>query len=292
MAGLAFVLSIQQPCSSVFIVPLLSKNSYIMEQNNNYLGKADISAGQNSASNEQLLTPPPEQRVENNPYKELEDGLKGFFGDDFDLSDSFSQETLMHHLYINKEQNRRLAEAFERDPRLAQMLIDMIEGKRNAHSAVARYFGRQFVEMDENSPEYKEMLVADEERKAEAVRLAEERREYENNLQESLPVIESFCEEQGYNPSQFMDDVWEQIVFPILAGKYSKEVCTALDHALTYEKDVEDAFAAGDIKGRNTNILRMKEDFGDGMPKGLNSVAPDTEIKRNRNSLIEKALNA
>lgn len=64
------------------------------------------------------------------------------------------------------------------------------------------------------------------------------------------------------------------------------------DHALTYEKDVEDAFAAGDIKGRNTNIQRMREDFGDGMPKGMSSVAPNIEARRKRNSLLEKALNA
>ena len=40
------------------------------------------------------------------------------------------------------------------------------------------------------------------------------------------------------------------------------------------------------------NIMRMKEDFGDGLPKGVASVSPVVEPKRKRNSLIEKALNA
>ena len=136
------------------------------------------------------------------------------------------------------------------------------------------------------------MMLADEERKNEVMRLANDRREYEANLEASMPVIESFCNENGYDPSDFMDNVWEKLVFPILAGRYTSDVCTALDHAITYEKDVEDAFAAGDIKGRNANIRRMKEDFGDGLPKGMNSVAPDIERKRPRNSLLEKALNA
>ena len=135
-------------------------------------------------------------------------------------------------------------------------------------------------------------MMADEERKEELIRLANDRHEYEKNLEDSIPVIENFCKEKGYDASDFMDDVWDCLVFPILAGKYSNDVCVALDHALTYEKDVEDAFVAGDIKGRNMNIQRMKEDFGDGLPKGMNSVAPDTEIKRKRNSLIDKALNA
>ena len=66
-------------------------------------------------------------------------------------------------------------------------------------------------------------------------------------------------------------------------------LCANLNHG---EKDVEDAFAAGDIKGRNTNIQRMREDFGDGMPKGMSSVAPNIEARRKRNSLVEKAVNA
>ena len=218
--------------------------------------------------------------------------LNEFFGGNFDIADSLSQDLLLRHLEMNREQNERLALMLERDPRLAQMLVDIIDGKRGAHSAVARYFGRGFVNVDEESPEFEEMMLADEERKEEIMRLANDRREYEANLEASMPVIESFCKEKGYDPSDFMDDIWEKLVFPIMAGKYTADVCTALDHAITYEKDVEDAFVAGDIKGRNANIRRMKEDFGDGLPKGMSSVAPDLERKRPRNSLIEKALNA
>lgn len=218
--------------------------------------------------------------------------LKKIFGEDFDISDKFSQELLLQHLNVNKQQNERLAEVLERDPRMAQLLTDVINGKRNAHSAMARYFGNSLMTLDEDSPEFEEIMLADEERKEEVMRLANDRHEYEKNISESIPVIEAFCNSKGYDASDFMDQVWESLVFPIMAGKYTNEVCVALDHALTYEKDVEDAFAAGDIKGRNTNIQRMKEDFGDGLPKGMNSVAPETETKRRRNSLIDKALNA
>ena len=218
--------------------------------------------------------------------------LKKIFGEDFDISDKFSQELLLQHLKVNKEQNERLARILERDPRLAQLLMDVINGKRKAHSAMARYFGNSFMTFDEDSPEFEEIMLAEEERKEEMMRLANDRHEYEKNISESVPVIESFCAAKGYDVSEFMEKVWESLVFPILAGKYTNDVCVALDHAITYEKDVEDAFAAGDIKGRNTNIRRMKEEFGDGMPKGMNSVAPDTDVKRKRNSLIDKALNA
>ena len=227
-----------------------------------------------------------------NPMANLEQGLKRIFGDKFDIHDELSQGLLLRHLAVNREQNEKLAEVLERDPRLAQMITDMIEGKRNAHSAMARYFGTSMMRVDEESPEFEEIMLADEERKQEVMRIANDRREYERNLEESLPVIEQFCAERGYDASEFMDNVWEQVVFPIMAGKYTVDVCTALDHAITYEKDVADAFEAGNVKGRNMNIQRMKEDYGDGLPKGMSSAAPDMEDRPQRNSLIEKALKA
>ncbi len=235
---------------------------------------------------------PASQDVPEVPFAYLDMGLKKIFGEEFSIDDRMSQDLLLNYLFQNRKQNERLKDVLSSDPRLAQLLLDMINGKRHATGAVARYFGRSLVELDENSPEYMEMLEADEERMMEAASIANDREEYENNLRESKPVIDAFCSERGYDPAEFMDQVWEKIVFPIMAGKYTADVCTALDHALTYEQDVEDAFAAGDIKGRNTSIMRMKQDFGDGLPKGMSSVAPAAGQRRKRNSLIDKALNA
>ena len=282
-------MAFQQPCGAVGVVSLPSKKINTMEQN---LKNVNNVTGENLPVNEKnqgdVLLP----QDEGNRYAYLEKGLKDFFGEDFDISDELSQDLLLQHLSVNREQNNKITEMLERDPRMAQLLTDVISGKRNAHSAMARYFGNSLMMVDEDSPEFEEIMMADEERKEEIVRLANDRREYEKNLVESIPVIEEFCKAKGYDASEFMDKVWDSVVFPILAGKYSNDVCVALDHAITYDKDVEDAFAAGDIKGRNTSIQRMKEDFGDGLPKGINSVAPDTEVKRKRNSLIDRALNA
>lgn len=262
-----------------------------MEQNFMNLKNGPLYNENESAYAERPHVPAWQNEAES-PHAYLNMGLKRIFGEDFSIDDRMSQDLLLNYLFQSRKENERLKDVLESDPRLAQLLLDMINGKRNASGAVARYFGRSLMELDENSPEYQEMLQADEERQMEAARLANDREEYESNLRESRPVIEAFCNEHGYDVAEFMDKVWENIVFPIMAGRYTTEVCTALDHALTYEKDVEDAFAAGDIKGRNTNIMRMKGDFGDGLPKGMSSVAPATEPKRRGNSLIEKALNA
>lgn len=234
-----------------------------------------------------------QQQVQTPQYEVLEEGLRRMFGANFDIGDEKTQMLLLEYMRENQEQNEKLAIALERDPRLSQMLADMVDGKRNAHSAMARYFGRRFMDFQEGTPEYEEMLLADEERRNEMMQAANDRREYEENLQQSRPVIEGYCKEQGYDPTEFLELAWERLVLPILSGKYTAEVCRALDYALRYEQDVEDAFAAGDIKGRNTNIQRMRQDFGDGMPKGIASVAPDiAPPKQRRNTLIEAALEA
>lgn len=226
-------------------------------------------------------------------FSELDAGLKNLFGPDFSLYNKESQQLLLQHLKINKEQNERMSYALERDPRLSQMMADIMDGKRNAHSAMARYFGSSIMNVREGTPEYEEMMLADEERREEVLRIAKDRHEYEENLENSRPVIERFCSERGYEPAEFMEVAWESLLLPILSGNYSYELCTALEHAVNYEQDVEDAFAAGDVKGRNTSISRMKEDFGDGMPKGLSSAAPDTApVRKHSNSLIDKALEA
>lgn len=234
-----------------------------------------------------------QQQVQTPQYEVLEEGLRRMFGANFDIGDEKTQMLLLEYMRENQEQNEKLAIALERDPRLSQMLADMVDGKRNAHSAMARYFGRRFMDFQEGTPEYEEMLLADEERRNEMMQAANDRREYEENLQQSRPVIEGYCKEHGYDPTEFLELAWERLVLPILSGKYTAEVCRALDYALRYEQDVEDAFAAGDIKGRNTNIQRMRQDFGDGMPKGIASVAPDVAPpKQRRNTLIEAALEA
>ena len=128
-------------------------------------------------------------------YAGLESGLKEIFGEEFAIADAESQRMLLDYLERVTTQNEKLTAILERDPRLAQLFLDLVNGKRNAHSAVARYYGRSLMEPEEGTLEYEEMMSADEERQQEAVRLANDRKEYEENLSVSLPVIEDFCRE-------------------------------------------------------------------------------------------------
>lgn len=291
------------PCSCIsFADEILNKFIMYQEMENNRqmepaaYGEQPLQAqAQNSQAAMPQAMPQQEARPQSNvgQFDELNEVLQSLFGAGFSIENPETQRLLIKHLRGNREQNELLAEALGRDPRMAQMLADVVEGKRNAHSAMARYYGRKFMDYDEGTPEYEEMLMADEERREEVIRLAQDRKEYEENLEASEPIISDFCKQRGYDPSDFLEAVWERLVLPILSGTYTAEVCGALDNAINYEQDVEDAFAAGDIKGRNTSIQRMKENFGDGMPSGMTSVAPPVTNKpRRTNTLIDAALEA
>lgn len=248
-----------------------------------------------NAPNEQLQQPMVSPNVggTGQQFGELNEVLKSLFGAEFSIENPESQRLLIKHLHDNREQNELLAEALGRDPRMAQMLADVVDGKRNAHSAMARYYGRKFMDYGEGTPEYEEMLMAEDERREEVTRLAQDRMNYEENLEASQPVIQQFCQQRGYDPSDFLEAAWDRLVLPILSGNYTAEVCGALDNAINYEQDIEDAFTAGDVKGRNTSIQRMKENFGDGMPSGMTSAAPPVSNKpRRTNTLIDAALEA
>lgn len=204
--------------------------------------------------------------------------------------DESAAELLTNYITGNKEQRNKLAEALQNDPRLAQMLADIVSGKRGAANSMVRYFGKDFLSAEEGSPEFDEIQAAEEERKKEMEALEASQQEYSNNLEKSIPVVEEWCKEKGYEMDEFLDKVWQQVISPIMSGSYSREVCDFLDKGLNYDKDTKDALDAGVVQGRNENINKMREERGDGLPKGITTAAPVTERKKEKSPLISAAL--
>lgn len=176
---------------------------------------------------------------------------------------------LAEYIGKNNEQSSKLAEALSKDPRLAQALADVANGKSGAAAALVRYFGKDFLSAEEGSPEAEELNKAEEDRKKEIENDNLSKKEYDDNVSNSIPIITAFCEQKGYDPDEFLGNVWEGIVAPIFTGMYTPDLLDRLDKAFNYDKDVSDAMTAGEVKGRNTKINKMKESEGDGLPKGL-----------------------
>lgn len=200
---------------------------------------------------------------------------------------------LMDDLGARDDEKQKLVDAINQDPRIAQLLSDIATGKRSAAGSFARYFGKDFLSAEEGSQEYEDIMAAEQERKAEVEAMAENERMYKQNIDQSVPIIEKFCSDRGINQDEFLSNVWDRMISPIMQGMYTEELLTMLDNALNYEKDVNDAMKAGEVKGRNTNIAKMRSDkVGDGMPSGMTSVQQPQVKKPRRKSIVDEALEA
>lgn len=191
------------------------------------------------------------------------------------------------------EMNERIVGALADDPRAAQAFSDIVNGERKPGAAIVRYFGKSLMDAEEGSPEYEALMKSDEEFFNERDAAKRAREEQNASAVAFFDAFESYLEAQGLDKQKYMDAVYAEVIMPSLELKVDEKLFARLVKAVDYDKDVEDAFSAGEVKGRNTNIHEMRAKVDDGLPKGLSSQAVMVEQpKRKVNSLIAKALNA
>ena len=190
----------------------------------------------------------------------------------------------------DREMNERLVQAFENEPRLAQVFMALLNGEKGAAYEFARNFGREFATAEEGTPEYEQFLAGENARKEEIAKAEEAKALLDKNLDDSDAVIEAYCKENNLDADKFREEI-DVLLMPIMDGVLTMEACKILDKGLHYDKDTQDAYDAGVVEGRNTNINAMRDDRGDGLPKNFAS-QQIVEKPRKRNSLIEAALNA
>lgn len=198
-------------------------------------------------------------------------------------------QTVVERAKKDKEMNDRLVNAFQKEPRLAQVFMDLVDGKRSAANGFARYFGKDFAGYEEGTPEYEDFMAGEEERLAEVAKAEEAKALLDKNLDESDDVIDRYCEEHKIDSEEFRAKI-DELLMPIMDGIITPATCEVLDRAINYNKDTKDAYDAGVVEGRNTNINAMRDDRGDGLPKGLGSQSVAEPKKKPRNGLIADAL--
>ena len=206
--------------------------------------------------------------------------------------DEGSAGMLSDYVQRNIDDKKKFSEAIQKDPRLAQVFADVVSGKRSAGAALARYFGKDLLNAQEGTAEYDEIIAAEKERMDELEKSLEKKRKFDANVEKSMPLLEAKCKAAGIDCDEFCTKVWDEVIFPVMEGNYDV-IFDVMQRGFNYDKDVKDAMAAGETKGRNTRINQMRDNRGDGMPKNMNSatMVPDKKKVR-RNPLIEAALEA
>ena len=203
------------------------------------------------------------------------------------------EQMALDYIKEQVEMSNRMAEKIAEDPRLAQVFADVVAGTRKPGAALARYFGKNILAAEEGTPEYEELVKADEEYWNELNAAEKMKEEQGANAAAWFDALEQYCEKNGLDKDVYIPKIEDMVIIPSLDLVISDELFARLVKAVDYDKDVEDAFAAGEVKGRNTNIHEMRARVGDGMPKGLSSQgAPVEKPKKPMNSLLAKALNA
>lgn len=189
--------------------------------------------------------------------------------------------------------NSKMVEALSENPEFAQAMSDVVNKRSNGLTALARYFGKDFLSLEEGTPEYEEMSAANAEWENERNTARKAAEEFDKAMEKSQEEINAHCASKGIDPEAYQDKIETEFILPIFSGNISQELLLKLDKAMDYDKDTEDAFAAGQVKGRNENINKLRVQPTDGLPKGLGTQAQVQNMpKVRRNRLIEDALNA
>lgn len=203
------------------------------------------------------------------------------------------EEMALEYIKEQKAMNDRLVEALGDDPRMAQALAEMMHGGKGAASIV-RYFGKSFLDAEEGSPEYEEVMKADKEFLDNKAKAEKNLQDFDNKAAEFFKAFVAYCERKNLNADVYKMRILDELMIPVMDWVATDEVFDRLVNAVDYNKDVEDAFQAGEVKGRNMNINELRARPSDGLPGGLGShgVPVQNEIPRKRNSLIAAALEA
>lgn len=220
------------------------------------------------------------------PEKKFEDEEELFGQIDDDLA--ASEEEIGKY----KEREGKLAGIVGKDPRAAQFLSDMANGK-DPWLAVLERLGIDGVSDLLNNPEKQEEYAEANRKYVE--RIAKEKslgEEYETNFAESMKLLEQMQTERGLSDEQIDNamDLVMKITNEAIMGKFTPETIDMALKAINHDAEVEAARAEGEVAGKNAKIdeTLRKPKAGDGLP-AMGGANNGPAHKRSKGSLVDYA---
>lgn len=186
--------------------------------------------------------------------------LAGRINDDYDDYES--------QLSGYRENEKKITDLFNSDPRSASFMIGWSEGADPAVELV-RQFGTDIKEAIDD-PERQEAIAAANKEYLERVAKSKELEEqYQANIAESLKHIDELQAKNGLTDEQ-VDAAMAlilQIANDAVVGKFTPETIEMAMKAINHDADVTEASYEGEVRGRNTKIdeTLRKRQSGDGV---------------------------
>lgn len=194
------------------------------------------------------------------------------YADDEALFGQIDEDYANYDKQLSDYQDResRLTDMFSRDPRSAQFITDMAQGK-DPWLAVIERLGIDGITDIMNDPAKQEEYA--EANKKYIERLAKEKElgeEYDKNLAESMATLERIQQERQLG-DETVDAAMElimKIANEAILGKVTPETVDMALRAVNHDADVENARTEGTVAGRNAKINEQlrKQKSGDGLP--------------------------
>lgn len=182
------------------------------------------------------------------------------------------EEEMQSRLNRLTESDKKMSEVFQKDPRFAQMLIDINDGEDPVVS-----FYHHFGDIMEMDLEDEEVLDRVRQANAERVRKAQEdaesqarwEEEREANFEKTNTIVAKFLKDNKLSDED-IDGILEsvnEITEAGISGLMTEEVLSLIHKARMYDKAVEEARNQGLTDGRNQRIALSKaRQKGDGLP--------------------------
>jgi len=191
-----------------------------------------------------------------------DEALFGQINDDYDEYDN--------QLSGYKERESKLTDMFTRDPRSAQFITDMAQGKDPWTSLINRIGIDGVKEMLDDPTKMDEFAASNKEY---VDRIAKEKgleEEWEKNMKSTLSMFEQKQQELGLTDEQIdaVADYVKEITNDAVIGIIKPETVDMILKAINHDADIEAASAEGEVRGKNAKVeakLR-KPQRGDGTP--------------------------
>lgn len=214
-----------------------------------------------------------------------DEALFGQAGDDYDEYDK--------QLGEYRARESRLTDLFSKDPRSAQFIADMANGK-DPWLAVIERLGIDGVTDLINDPSKQKAYA--EANKQYVERLAKEKSleaEYRKNFASSMDMLERLQQEKGIGDATIdaAMNLIMQMANEAILGKFTEQTVTMALHAVTRDADLQNARAEGEVAGRNAKIDEQlrKPKGGDGQPTLAGSNNAPTRRRSGGQSMFDLA---
>ncbi len=191
-----------------------------------------------------------------------------------------------------EESNSKISETFSKDPRFAEMMLDIYNGE-DLVVAFAKHFG-DVMEMDMEDEEVASRVAEANRERIQRIAEEEERakvdeEERQKGIERVGQVIADFTKSNNLSDEEVgkILDKFSALAEAGIKGDISEEDLQFIRRGLSYDLDVDGAITKGRLEGRNERIdLDKSRRVGDGIPH-LSAISSQ-EVKEDKQPMLRR----